>query len=98
MPIHSLQGLLKLPNVQNLVQEQCDKTPIIVTQGEKGVIGLEVAQVLDIIETNQEISQTIRDRVGIVGNLILQDQTVTIVDLPLILESLSYERESNKVN
>ena len=98
MPIHSLQGLLKLPNVQNLAQEQFAKTPIIVTQGEKGVIGLEVAQVLDIIETNQEISQTIRDRVGIVGNLILQDQTVTIVDLPLILESLSYERESNKVN
>jgi two-component system chemotaxis sensor kinase CheA len=88
MPVYSLDNLLKIPNKKELSNNTKDKIPIIVTKGKQGVIGLKVSQVVDIVESEKEILTSIRDRIGITGNVFLREQTVTILDLPTVLQSL----------
>lgn len=88
MPIFSVQRLLKLQNSSASQSTQIDnRLSIIVAQENEGYIGYEVSQVVDITSTDQEISNEIRDRIGVSGNAYIRDLTVTILDLPSILQN-----------
>lgn len=84
MPIISIEKLLKLssPN-QSLPKE---RIPTIVAKGKNGFFGLEVSLVIDIACSDGEVTDTVRDRKGVVGNAFIRDHNVTILDLPTVLD------------
>ena len=47
----------------------------------EGYFGFEVNQIIDIAFSNYKLNQEIRDRVGILGNSVIQDKSVTIIDV-----------------
>ncbi|MES2614109.1 MAG: chemotaxis protein CheW [Bdellovibrionota bacterium] len=89
MPLYLLERLLGLSHKENTMQAaNAGRIPVIVIQKENGFVGVRVAQLMDIAMTEQEISTTIRDRIGVVGNVFICDQTVTILNLLIVLENL----------
>jgi two-component system chemotaxis sensor kinase CheA len=88
MPLHSLQSLLNMPK-NNAKNSHKDTMSILVTQGKQGVVGLKVLEVVDILESKGKLSRNIRDRVGISGSTFIRDQTITILDLPTLVEKAS---------
>ena len=98
MSIYSLNSILNIPiELENSNHGEEDKIPLVVIQGKKGTIGLKVSQVLDIMENEEEISDAIRDRIGIMGNTFMRGQIVTILDLPAVLENYVYHDQKSEV-
>lgn len=86
MPILSVEKLLKLSAVgPTTTAKPQERIPTIVAKGKDGYFGLEVSTVVDIATSDSEVSDTVRDRRGVVGNAFIRDHNVTILDLPTVL-------------
>lgn len=89
MPLYSMEKLLKLkvPSDRSTTLSQNEKKAIstIVAKSNDSFFGLQVDQIVDIATSEEEISDKIRDRSGVVGNAYIRDQNVTIVDLGKVL-------------
>jgi chemotaxis signal transduction protein len=76
-------------NSLNLKLRQNEKKSIsaIVAKSNDSFFGLQVDHIVDIATSEEEISDSIRDRPGVVGNAYIRDQNVTIVDLGKVLHT-----------
>ena len=64
------------------------KTPVLVIQRSGKLYGIEVNEILDIVTINQQIDDSIRDRPGILGNLIHRESVLVIVDALGLIEQI----------
>ncbi|MBP9708182.1 MAG: chemotaxis protein CheW [Oligoflexales bacterium] len=99
MPLYSFETLLKLnPSRKSTVSEDINsidntkmteskaaRIPAIVAKGKIGYMALEVESVVDIAATVEDVSPSVRDRIGVVGNAFIREHNVTILDLPTVL-------------
>jgi len=99
MPLYSMDKLLNLstrpgagaaspgkPSSDNLTAGNGKRRIMaIVAKNKQGFQGLEVESIEDIAETDQELIDNIRDRVGVVGNAFIRDNNVTIVDIDTVI-------------
>ena len=90
MPIYSIEKLLNLPNKQVDPTQIKEHISIIVTKIFDNFIGLEVPQILDIASGSKELHTEACDRVGIIGNTFIEDKTVTILNLPKVLQNSKF--------
>ena len=91
MPLLAFDRLLNLASAKDELDHDKPgpirlRIPTIVAKGADGYFGLEVESVIDIAETEAEVSPAIRDRKGIVGNTFIREHNVTIVDLEKVLD------------
>jgi two-component system chemotaxis sensor kinase CheA len=59
---------------------QTDVVPVIVTQKSGKFYGFEVSEILDVFTTESEVDASIADRAGIIGNLVTENEVITVVD------------------
>lgn len=89
MPIYSIEKILKLGSAVKDPSERPipigQKIPAIVTKSGDGYFGLQVESLIDIASTHEGVSDTVRDRKGVIGNAFIRDQNVTILDLSVVL-------------
>ncbi len=90
MPIYSIEKILNLrpaaaKSVAALAPEAKTKISAIVAKSGEGYFGLQVETLIDIASSNEAISDSVRDRKGIVGNAFIREQNVTILDLSVVL-------------
>ena len=85
MPLFSVEKLLKLSPSLAVSAAPKERIPTIVAKGKDGFFGLEVSTLVDIAGSDNEVSDTIRDRKGVVGNTFIRNHNVTILDLPTVL-------------
>lgn len=90
MPVLAFDRLLNLSNTTDDQVATNSKSaaltiPTIVAKGSNGYFGFEIGSVIDIAESKSEVSSSIRDRKGVVGNAFIRDHNVTIVDLDRVL-------------
>jgi two-component system chemotaxis sensor kinase CheA len=89
MPLYSIEKILKLASSAKEPEERPtilgQKIAAIVTKSGDGYFGLQVDTLIDIASTNEGVSDTVRDRKGIIGNAFIRDQNVTILDLSVVL-------------
>lgn len=60
----------------------------IVTKSRNGFIGLEVDNVIDVTESNEEVSRDLRSHKGIAGNLCINERVVTVLDLTELVDGI----------
>ncbi|MES2614108.1 MAG: chemotaxis protein CheW [Bdellovibrionota bacterium] len=87
LPIFSLPNFLNLP-FKSEKQNQDGKTPIVVIKRGDHLYGIEVCEIQDIIEVSSQIDQSVRDRPGILGTVILKDRMIVIVDILGMIDTL----------
>jgi len=90
MPLLAFDCLLNLGSTKEGLSSETagplrSRIPTIVAKGTDGYFGLEVESVIDIAESESEVSPAIRDRKGIIGNTFIRNHNVTIVDLEKVL-------------
>jgi two-component system chemotaxis sensor kinase CheA len=86
MPLLSFSSLLRLSGSNAQPTPVAGrKIPTIVARKADRYYGLEVSSVVDIASTEAQMSDSVRDRIGVVGNTVIRDQNVTIVHLPQVL-------------
>jgi two-component system chemotaxis sensor kinase CheA len=86
MPLFSFEKLLNLKAVENAPSLAGHaRIPAIVAKSGDGYLALQIESVVDIASANEDVSPSIRDRKGIVGNAYIRDHNVTILDLPTVL-------------
>ena len=61
-------------------EKQMDSSCTIVVQKFGRCFGLEVDEIMDVISVDSPIDDSVRDRPGILGNLIHNDQVIVVVD------------------
>ncbi len=90
MPLLAFDRLLNMTSTkEDSISDDQDsprsRIPTIVAKGTNGFFGLEVESVVDIAESESELSTLIRDRKGVIGNAFIANHNVTIVDLEKVL-------------
>lgn len=85
LPIISLSQCLKL-NPSSIAPSQSDKMPVIVVQKSGRRYGIEVEDILDVAALDSNVDDSLRDRPGILGNIIYNDEVVVVIDILEIIE------------
>lgn len=86
MPIYNMANILKLPKC---LKAYADRINVIVVKNNEQYVGFEVEEVLDIVERQEEIDTHAIDRLGILGNVQVNEKTVSIIDVPNMLYKVS---------
>lgn len=91
LPLYSISDYLKIPGTEQKqtldVNEIDEKCSTIVIQRSNKLFGLEVNDIMDIINTGSHISTDLRDRPGILGNLVFDEGVIVLVDAFKIIDS-----------
>ncbi|KAB8029782.1 chemotaxis protein CheW [Fluviispira multicolorata] len=87
MPIYSMEKLLNIHIKKPSTEVNKEHISIIVTHNSEGYMGLEVPHVIDIAAGEKNLLDEIRDRIGVLGNTFINDKTVTILDLPTVIQN-----------
>lgn len=93
LPLISLEQALYPERVISL-QDSLDhissdhSVPVIVVQKQNRFFGIEVEEILDVLSVGEEIQDLLKPIPGILGNLVLDHQVVTVVDILTILSHL----------
>jgi two-component system chemotaxis sensor kinase CheA len=90
MPLYSLDKILNLRDGMpqhslGHTSSSRKKVSAIVAKSGEGYFGLQVETLIDIASSSDAISDSVRDRKGIVGNAFIREQNVTILDLSVVL-------------
>jgi len=97
MPLHSFDSLLNLstrgqpalsagkPTPEHLTAAGTRRITAIVAKGKNGFHGLEVESIVDIAESSGGLIDSVRDRIGVVGNTFIRDHNVTIIDIDKVI-------------
>ncbi len=86
LPIVSLNEFLKFPAPEK--KEERSTLSVIVVKKSDKLYGVEVNDILDVSSVDANVDDSLKDRPGILGNIIMGPEVVVIVD---ILEVLSGE-------
>jgi len=93
LPLISLTGALKYnkANAQHDITAKgpSGKVPVIVVQRSGRNFGLVVDEIVDVMTIEGQIDDSIRDRNGILGNLIHNDEVIVVVDALGIIEDFN---------
>lgn len=85
--IFSLPSFLKLP-FPNKHDEAQAKVPVVVVKRGDNLYGIEVFEIRDVLSMQAKIDQTVRDRPGILGTMIVGGEIVVVVDVLNMIDSL----------
>lgn len=85
MPVLSFEKLLSLSGLESLAVSDQMRIPAIVARAKDGYLALQVESIVDIAAASEDVSPSIRDRRGVVGNAYIREHNVTILDLPTVL-------------
>jgi two-component system chemotaxis sensor kinase CheA len=85
LPLINLNDYLKFkPTTDNKVE----KISVVVVAKRRRIFGIEVNQILDVIDVNSEIEAPLKETAGILGSIIVGDQIATVVDVLAIIEDI----------
>jgi two-component system chemotaxis sensor kinase CheA len=87
LPILSLNQILGYSK-KSAISVANEKLPVLVIQKSGKLYGVEVNEIQDIVTIDQQIDDSIRDRPGILGNLIHQQKVVAVVDALGLIEQV----------
>ncbi len=87
LPILSLNQILGYSK-KSAISVAKEKLPVLVIQKSGKLYGVEVNEIQDIVTIDQQIDDSIRDRPGILGNLIHQQKVVAVVDALGLIEQV----------
>jgi two-component system chemotaxis sensor kinase CheA len=79
LPIFSLPEFLHLPFANTA--EKREKTPVVVIRRGDNLFGIEVIQIQDVASLPSRIDQTVRDRPGILGTMVADENVLVVVDI-----------------
>lgn len=85
LPIISVSESLGYPTT---AKKESDVVPVIVTQRSGKFYGFEVSEILDVFTTENSVDASIADRPGIIGNLVTEEEVVTVIDPNQLLGNL----------
>ncbi len=77
LPIISVDEAL---GYKSEAKQKTDVVPVIVTQRSGKFFGFEVSEILDVFTTEKEVDSAIADRPGLIGNLVTENEVITVVD------------------
>jgi len=83
LPIIQLNRVLGYGNGH----DHAERISVVVVQREGRSYGIAVDEVLDVVTTERAIDDGVRDRAGIMGNVLLKDEIVVVVDALEAIES-----------
>jgi two-component system chemotaxis sensor kinase CheA len=78
LPLISLKSFLRLELNDQAPRE---KISVIVVRRNGRSFGIEVEQILDVVQVEGDIDDSLKDRAGILGNFILNDEVVVAIDV-----------------
>jgi two-component system chemotaxis sensor kinase CheA len=84
LPIVSLNEYLGLAPAQS--QTESDNISIIVTQKSGRLFGIEVNDILDVLNTVEPMDSEFSDHPGILGNVVTEEEVIVIVDVLHVLD------------
>jgi two-component system chemotaxis sensor kinase CheA len=87
LPILNLNQILGYAN-KKTVTVAVEKVPVLVVQRSGKLFGIEVNEIIDIVTIDEQIDDSIRDRPGILGNLIHHQKVITVVDALGLIEQV----------
>ncbi len=92
LPLIDLRAALnykKAAAVTNAENLKNDRISVVVIQRSGRNYGIVVDEILDVVTVDAAIDDTIRDRTGILGNLLYQDSVIVVVDALGIIERIT---------
>jgi two-component system chemotaxis sensor kinase CheA len=69
-------------------ERKVDKISVVVVAKRRRMFGIEVNQILDVIDVNSEIEGPLKETPGILGSIIVGEQIATVVDVLAIIEDI----------
>ncbi|KAB8029781.1 chemotaxis protein CheW [Fluviispira multicolorata] len=94
LPILSLPDFLELPFENSKTEIIKERTPIVVIKRGHFSYGIEVREIYDIIEVSSEIDQSVKDRPGILGTIVTNEQIIVIADIFGMIDIVKSNLES----
>ncbi|MFN9112675.1 MAG: response regulator, partial [Bacteroidota bacterium] len=76
-------------------QKKLERVSVIVTRMGTKLVGIQVEDIYDVIQTQSAINDSIHDRPGILGNIIHNDEVVVVVDVYKALSTFSFFKNSD---
>ncbi|WP_186647320.1 hybrid sensor histidine kinase/response regulator [Fluviispira vulneris] len=94
LPIFSLPDFLELPfeDPKKLIARE--RTPIVVIKRGNFSYGIEVREIHDIVEVSSEIDQSVKDRPGILGTIVTNEQIIVVADIFGMIDTIKLTLES----
>jgi two-component system chemotaxis sensor kinase CheA len=85
LPIISLNEYMKFKPRED---RKTDKISVIVVTKRRRIFGIEVNQILDVLDVSTEIETPLKETAGILGSIIVGNQIATVVDVLAIIEDI----------
>jgi two-component system chemotaxis sensor kinase CheA len=86
-------SLLPILNLADLLgynkggeKKNLEKSAVVVIQRSGRSFGIEVSEILDVVTIEEQIDDTIRDRPGILGNIVFNNSVIAVVDALGVIE------------
>ncbi|MCB9230005.1 MAG: chemotaxis protein CheW [Deltaproteobacteria bacterium] len=97
LPIFSVKKYLSIQSDTNEKSSENASRSVVVIQRSGKSYGLEVNRIVDVVCVSGDINSEIRDRKGILGNVIIDDDLVVVLDtMNIIIDMTShFEKENN---
>lgn len=96
IPLIQLSELLDLNCKTPAYSDRETITTLVVSFADR-YVGVIINRIVDVIYTDKSIQDEVRDREGIVGNLLLEDTVATVLDLRSLLKAkTSFLKEDSK--
>ncbi|BBH53846.1 chemotaxis protein CheW [Fluviispira sanaruensis] len=94
LPIFSLPDFLELPFEDPKKIITRERTPIVVIKRGSFSYGIEVREIHDIVEVSSEINQSVKDRPGILGTIVTNEQIIVVADIFGMIDTIKLTLES----
>lgn len=87
LPLINLNSFLKYENKDN-AKPKADKISVVVVSKRRRFFGIEVNQILDVLDVNNNVEAPLKESVGILGSIIVGEQIATVIDVLAIIEEI----------
>ena len=88
LPIISLKKILGFSGEEGDVEVASQTIPVIVTQKSGRVFGIEVQTIFDVVDVAANVDDSLRDRPGLLGNIVVDEELVVVVDIFAIIDKV----------
>ena len=89
LPIISVKKHLQIESAVESSRENSDSKSVVVINKSGKSYGLEVDHIEDVVAVDSDINSDVRDRQGILGNAIIDDNLVVVLDTMKIIEDMT---------
>lgn len=91
LPLISVNKVLGFDQVDSNQPEQTEDgkevpIPVVVIPKRGKLFGVEVNEILDVLEINSNVDDSITDRFGIHGNLVYDEEVIVVIDVLAVLD------------